>query len=166
MNASSDRTEAVEIDFPGVAEPIPWNDGTGWVVHLSDLPRQSVQHGTGYAHFHDFALLHHADPAQLATDVRALLLFLATHADGLQPERDLARAADVFLGNCLNLAYDSTWISSPDLSIAGEQISLTIQGTALLLATHPEHREYLLTQLEGTPVAQARRAATASLDER
>jgi hypothetical protein len=130
--------------FPGELGPIPSNDGTGSVVYRSDLPHTALRHGAGYDLFAAFA---GAAASAFASHPKALLDFLVLHAVDLQSDPQLARSADVFLGNCLNVAFDLVWIRSPELAIAGEDLSVTIEGTALVLALGPEHHELFLNQL-------------------
>jgi hypothetical protein len=133
--------------FPGMAADIPLTEGPVSIIEPADLTRASVRHGLGYHAFASFCDARGPGAAALAGDPRALLRFLSESADVLHENAELARAADIFLGNCLNFAHRLTWISSRHLAIARDELSVTIEGAALVLAMHPRHQDVLLTEL-------------------
>lgn len=133
-----------EQAFPGDLTAIPRVQKTddGWFDPRQSLP--VVHHGAGYGRFVRHLQERGADADAAAQDLSVLLAELSLDTAALEADPELACAADIFLGNAINVIYGTSWFPSVELVVASDGLSVDVDGSALLLARAPQtHRRFI-----------------------
>ncbi|MFF0991563.1 hypothetical protein, partial [Kocuria nitroreducens] len=78
---------------PPMAPPPPMASRTSDFLPIEEIT--TIRHAAGYSPFLAFCTQHQAHPGHLASDFRALVAFLRTHASQFQQDQALLRAAAV-----------------------------------------------------------------------